>query len=303
MFFLNSLQLTGDGISGHNATKFRLLLYGLMLLSDTETTLAKDDTKAVWKGKGSTANLKEIMIGRCFNYIRVINPSAGNKDCSKLWEAFLCAFSKKDPCLITKDDYKPFLDLAGHDIPINQAIFWSQTKGLILQYTDVIEKVMPLENTLTGYMMNGLNWCGKLSSPEPNFEACPEWNDCKHNSVRSFWRAASEMYAKKAHGKVTVMLNGSAYDKAFREESIFSEIELENLDNKRVTTVNLWIMDNIDGPDKESCGVGSIAELEKILKEKNFKYSCQDNYKSVKMLQCVDKLDHPSCKLGVGPNV
>ncbi|XP_041052653.1 ADP-ribosyl cyclase/cyclic ADP-ribose hydrolase 1-like isoform X2 [Carcharodon carcharias] len=173
----------------------------------------------------------------------------------------------------------------------------SQSSGAILQYTDVTHNVIPLENTLIGYMLNGLNWCGKLSSPEPNFEACPEWNNCVNNSMRSFWRAASESYAMKAHGEVTVMLNGSARVKAFRTNSIFGEIELGKLDNKRVTSVHLWIMDNVDGPDKESCSIGSVSELEKVLKEKKIMYSCKDNYKPVKMLQCLFKVDHPSCEL------
>ncbi|XP_078071184.1 ADP-ribosyl cyclase/cyclic ADP-ribose hydrolase 2 isoform X2 [Mustelus asterias] len=283
MSFLNTLNLTG-------------LLLGLILLSHTERTGAKDKSNVVQKGKGSTAKLKEIMIGRCFNYLGTINPNAGNKDCSKLWEAFLRAFSEKDPCKITKEDYKPFLNMADHDIPIGQSIFWSQTKELILQYTDVTHKVMPLENTLIGFMLDGLNWCGKLSSPGPNYEACPEWNSCTNHSMGSFWRAASENYAMKAQGEVTVLLNGSA--NAFRENSIFREIELGKLDSKRVTSVHLWIMDNIDGPDKESCGVGSVAVLENILKEKKIKYTCVDNYKPVKMLQCVFKLDRPSCNTG-----
>ncbi|XP_072352509.1 ADP-ribosyl cyclase/cyclic ADP-ribose hydrolase 2-like [Scyliorhinus torazame] len=302
MAFLSSLHLTGKGKSVGNVTMCGLLLLGLMLLSHTERTLAKDDAKTVWKGKGSTAKLKEIMIGRCFNYLGTINPNAGNKDCAKLWEAFLNAFSKKDPCKITEEDYKPFLNLAGHDIPIDQSIFWSQTKTLILQYTDIIQKVMPLESTLIGYMVDGLNWCGKLSSPDPNFEACPEWNDCVNNAMHSFWRAASESYAMKARGEVTVMLNGSARTDAFRNNSIFSEIELGKLDSKRVTSIHLWIMDNVDGPDKESCGVGSVAVLEKILKEKKMKYTCKDNYKPIKMIQCVFKSDLPTCNLGP-PNV
>ncbi|XP_041052661.1 ADP-ribosyl cyclase/cyclic ADP-ribose hydrolase 1-like isoform X3 [Carcharodon carcharias] len=206
MYFLNSVHLTG------------LLLLGLLLLTHMERILAKDDSKTVWKGKGSTAKLKEIMIGRCFNYLGTINPNAG------------------------------------------------QSSGAILQYTDVTHNVIPLENTLIGYMLNGLNWCGKLSSPEPNFEACPEWNNCVNNSMRSFWRAASESYAMKAHGEVTVMLNGSARVKAFRT-------------------------------NRESCSIGSVSELEKVLKEKKIMYSCKDNYKPVKMLQCLFKVDHPSCEL------
>ncbi|XP_072435519.1 ADP-ribosyl cyclase/cyclic ADP-ribose hydrolase 1-like [Chiloscyllium punctatum] len=289
MFLLKSLDLTG------------LLLLGLVLLGHTERPLAKAGNKTVWTGEGSTENLKEIMIGRCFNYLGTVNVDAGEKDCPNLWKAFLSAFSEKDPCKITTEDYQPFLDLAGHDIPINQSIFWSQTKGLILQYTGVTHKVMPLESTLVGYMVDGLNWCGKLSSPEPNFEACPGWKECENNSISSFWKAASEDYARRAHGEVTVMLNGSARGDTFRNNSIFAEIELGELDNARVTFVHLWIMDNIDGPDKESCDVGSVAVLERILKEKNISYSCKDNYKAAKMLQCMDKLDHPSCRLGEKP--
>ncbi|XP_067857928.1 ADP-ribosyl cyclase/cyclic ADP-ribose hydrolase 1-like [Heptranchias perlo] len=295
MFLLNSLHLTGKGDPRHNATVRDLLLLGLMLLSHTEKILAEDNNEAVWKGKGSTANLKEIITGRCFDYIETKNTKAGNKNCSKLWEAFLHAFSYKDPCNITKEDYKPFLDLADHDIPANQSIFWSQTRKLTQHYTEVTEKLVPLESTLIGYMADGLNWCGKLSTPGPNYDACPGWNDCKNNSVRSFWRAASEVYATRAHGEVTVMLNGSARVRAFRNDSIFGEIELGHLDNKRVTLVRLWIMDNVDGPDKESCGLGSVAKLEKILNEKKIPYSCRDNYRPVHILQCVDKSDYQSC--------
>ncbi|XP_060681360.1 uncharacterized protein LOC132815982 [Hemiscyllium ocellatum] len=284
MFLLKSLHLTG------------LLLLGLVLLGYTERPLAKAGTETVWTGKGSTENLKEIMIGRCFNYLGTVNVDAGKKDCPNLWEAFLSAFSGKDPCKITTEDYKPFLDLAGHDIPINQSIFWSQTKGLILQYTGVTHKVMPLESTLVGYMVDGLNWCGKLSSPEPNFEACPGWKECENNSISSFWKAASEAYAMRAHGEVTVMLNGSARGDTFRNNSIFAEIELGKLDNARVTFVHLWIMDNIDGPDKESCDVGSVAVLERILKEKNISYSCKDNYNTAEDQDLSDCQGLGSCQ-------
>lgn len=30
-----------------------------------------------WKGEGTTQNLESISIGRCYDYIRVVNPAVG----------------------------------------------------------------------------------------------------------------------------------------------------------------------------------------------------------------------------------
>lgn len=30
-----------------------------------------------WKGEGTTKNLESIVIGRCYNYIRIVNPAVG----------------------------------------------------------------------------------------------------------------------------------------------------------------------------------------------------------------------------------
>ncbi|XP_051891974.1 ADP-ribosyl cyclase/cyclic ADP-ribose hydrolase 1 [Pristis pectinata] len=296
MLFLTALHISRKGSSRLNATICDLFLLGLIVLSLSTSAIASDDCKE-WKGKGSTRNLKEIIMGRCFDYLETINPSTRGKSCSEIWESFLKAFSGKDPCNIRKEDYGPFLKLADHDIPVNQSIFWSRTKELLFKFTDVTKKFMPLESTLTGYLLNGLDWCGTACRPGLNYESCPEWNECENNAQRSFWRAASENYAAKARGEVSVMLNGSTNVNAFRKTSIFGEIELANLDLEKVTSVHLWIIDSINGPDKESCGVGSVAELESILQEKNVNYTCKDNYGPVQMLQCVNKLDNPSCKL------
>ncbi|XP_072107985.1 ADP-ribosyl cyclase/cyclic ADP-ribose hydrolase 1-like [Mobula birostris] len=295
MFFLGDLHLSHKGHLRHYSTMHGVFLLGLVLSLMT-MAMASADSKE-WKGKGSTRNLKEIMMGRCFDYLQNINPSVGKKDCPKIWENFLNAFSGKDPCNIKMEDYEPFLKLADHDIPVNQSIFWSRTKELTVKYTKITEKLMPLESSLTGYLADGLNWCGRDSKPGPDYESCPEYNDCENNPMHSFWRAASQNYAAKAHGRVSVMLNGSANVDAFRENSIFGEIELAQLDKKKVTSVHLWIMDNINGPDKESCGIASVAELESILKKKNLKFTCLDNYGPIQMLQCVTNPDNPSCNL------
>ncbi|XP_069782133.1 ADP-ribosyl cyclase/cyclic ADP-ribose hydrolase 2 isoform X2 [Narcine bancroftii] len=263
MVSLISLHLSYKSRLRHDATMCGLVLLGLIGLSLANSEV---DVPKKWKGKGSTTNLQQIMMGRCFDYLEIVNPSAGKKDCVKIWEEFLKAFSGKDPCNVRKEDYEQFLKLTDHDIPVNQSIFWSRTKDLIIKYTDVTQKYMPLERTLIGYLVDGLNWCGKSCSQGLDFESCPQWNDCENNAMRSFWRAASKNYAAKAHGMVTVMLNGSTNGNAFRNGSIFREIELENLD-KKVTSVRLWIIDSIDGLDMP-----------------------------LQLLQCVENSDNPVCK-------
>eukprot|EP00062_Callorhinchus_milii_P004936 gi/632943875/ref/XP_007887195.1/ PREDICTED: ADP-ribosyl cyclase 2-like isoform X1 [Callorhinchus milii] len=250
-----------------------------------------DGSNIAWTGRGTTANLEEIVIGRCNDYIGLKNPAAGKKNCTLLWQTLKSVFASKDPCKITQDDYKPFLTMAEHDIPSGKSIFWSQTGELTRQYADIVKNVMPLESTLTGYMMNGLNWCGQRSSSELNYEVCPAWNECEENAAKSFWRSASVVYAKKASGEVKVVLNGSSQTRAFRTESIFGSIELGNLDTNRISSIQLWIMDNLSGSDKESCGVGSIAQLEIALKHKGFKFSCIDNYSIFRSGVCKEELD------------
>lgn len=298
MFFLISLHFCRKGKSRNDATMCDLVLLGLVALSFTNPPVA---TKKEWKGHGSSKNLKEIMIGRCFDYLENVNPSAGVKDCTKIWDEFLKVFNGKDPCNIKEQDYNNFLRLVEHDIPVSQSIFWSQTREITSKFSEITASYMPLESTLTGYLVDGLNWCGSGSIKGPNYVSCPSWNDCENNAVRSFWRSASKMYASKAQGVVTVMLNGSSTANAFRDTSIFAEIEVGNLDKAKVTLVRLWIIDNLMGPDIESCGSGSVGKLELILKEKGIEYVCEDNHRPVQILLCVTKADSPTCKLDLAP--
>ncbi|XP_078267112.1 ADP-ribosyl cyclase/cyclic ADP-ribose hydrolase 2-like [Rhinoraja longicauda] len=301
MFLLISLHFCRKGQTTHSATMCDLVLLGLVALSLTKSPMATAVPKKEWEGNGSTKNLKEIMIGRCFDYLENVNPSAGMKNCAEIWEEFLKVFNGKDPCSIKEQDYKKYLSFAEHAIPVNQSIFWSQTKAITFMFSHVTDTFMPLEDTLTGYLVDGLNWCGSRNIKGPNFESCPKWNDCENNAARSFWRAASKIYASKAQGVVTVMLNGSSTADTFRDNSIFAEIEVGNLDRKKVTLVRLWIIDNLMGPDNESCGRGSVAELEMILKEKTIQYVCEDNYRPVQILQCVNNADTPTCNLDGTP--
>ena len=66
-------------------------------------------------GQGSTPKIKEIVLGRCYEYqLNTIGPEADNwKDCNEIWKAFHQAFAYKNPCTLAFDDYQPFFDATG----------------------------------------------------------------------------------------------------------------------------------------------------------------------------------------------
>ena len=67
-------------------------------------------------GKGSTPHLKDIVLGRCWDFQVQKQHAVSAKNCSKIWELFYTAFAYKDPCNTTFADYKPYFDEVGMDI-------------------------------------------------------------------------------------------------------------------------------------------------------------------------------------------
>ena len=48
--------------------------------------------------------------------------------------------------------------------PPSQAVFWSKSSELAHQYTQVQQEMFTLEDTLLGYLADGLRWCGDAGS-------------------------------------------------------------------------------------------------------------------------------------------
>ena len=67
------------------------------------------------QNKGSTPHIKEIVVGRCYDYqYKKFGLNATTwKNCSKIWEALYGAFAYKNPCNLTFADYKPYFDEVG----------------------------------------------------------------------------------------------------------------------------------------------------------------------------------------------
>ncbi|XP_077333877.1 ADP-ribosyl cyclase/cyclic ADP-ribose hydrolase 2-like isoform X1 [Lithobates pipiens] len=248
-----------------------------------------------WKGRGTTPNLEDIIIGRCSDYIAIVNPSVGDKNCSAIWAAFKSAFASKDPCSVIPSDYELFINMTHHDIPTDKSLFWENNKGLVNKYTDKTKRYMGLGDTLSGWVADDLNFCGSVTGTGIDYDSCPTTAECENNAEESFWRIASVAYAKESSGEIQILLNGSTPGGAFPVPSFLSEYEIPNFQDDKVTKINIWVMDDIGGVDVDSCGKNSTAILESILMSRHFPYKCVDNYRPVKILQCVDFPDHPDC--------
>ncbi|XP_063813070.1 ADP-ribosyl cyclase/cyclic ADP-ribose hydrolase 2 [Pseudophryne corroboree] len=248
-----------------------------------------------WSGLGTTPNLEAIVIGRCNDYIETVNPSVGKKNCSAIWIAFKSAFVSKDPCSVLPSDYELYTNLTLHDIPADKSLFWENNKQLVHRYSDRTKRYMPLGDTLMGWLADNLYFCGSTTDPGIDYDSCPVMAECEHNAEESFWRMASVTYAKHSFGDIQIMLNGSTPGGAFPVPSFLADYEIPNFQRDKVSNINIWVMDEIGGINVDSCGENSTAVLESILTSRHFPYKCYNNYRPVRILQCVDIPDHPEC--------
>ncbi|XP_005517882.2 PREDICTED: ADP-ribosyl cyclase/cyclic ADP-ribose hydrolase 2 [Pseudopodoces humilis] len=250
-----------------------------------------------WKGEGTTQNLESIVIGRCYNYIRTVNPAVGEKNCSQIWEAFKNAFINKDPCNIIPKDYELFINLTLHTIPSNKSLFWENNQLLVNSFADRGRRYMSLGDTLFGFIGDFLNWCGQADSPGLDYESCPTTLECENNAVESFWRMASITYAQHSSGVIQVLLNGSAEGGAYPQPGFFADYEIPNLQKGKISQIFIWVVDDLEGPDLDSCGIQSVKTLETRLKTLGYDVTCTDNNKSVMFLLCLDNPDNSKCAL------
>uniref|UniRef100_A0A8C0G043 ADP-ribosyl cyclase/cyclic ADP-ribose hydrolase n=1 Tax=Chelonoidis abingdonii TaxID=106734 RepID=A0A8C0G043_CHEAB len=155
-------------------------------------------------------------------------------------------------------------------------------------YSDRTRRYLPLCDTLIGSFGDFLNWCGQANDTGFNYDSCPNTEECENNAVESFWKIASITYAKQSSGVIYVMLNGSAIGGAYPVKGFFADYEVPNFQKDRIARIEIWVMDDIGGPDLDSCGRGSVQILEERLKTMGYDITCIDNYK-------------PGCTSAAGP--
>ncbi|CAH1249051.1 BST1 [Branchiostoma lanceolatum] len=245
---------------------------------------------------GTTPHLQEIFLGRCWGFQQLwqVSPEV---NCTDLWDKFFGAFSYREPCDVMASSYDPFFQASTFETPVNKTMFWSGTNVLAHAYSDEGHRYRTLEDTLPGHILNGLQWCGSPRAPGFNDTVCPQ---CEN---RPFWPEASKFFAQRARGDVFVMLNGTRRDAsgnpedAFRTTSIFARVELPSLNKNAISTIHVWVIHDLDSdpPYSESCGKGSLSQLEQILSYDGFHVICQDDPPSLRHQQCVDAPYSPLC--------
>ncbi|XP_038586945.1 LOW QUALITY PROTEIN: ADP-ribosyl cyclase/cyclic ADP-ribose hydrolase 1-like [Micropterus salmoides] len=244
---------------------------------------------------GTTPNIKHIVVGRCYNYITLVNPSL-RFDCEDIWRQFEEAVVGQSSCNVTVEDYDQMFFAMPQTRPCDRFLFWSKTRTLMHSYAAVVRHFWTLEDTLAGYMFNDLIWCGQEEDSGFDFSSCPEWSACRNHPVYSLWRQASQSFAEMACGNITVLLNGSIVN-AFNRKSMFGSVELDGLNPARVDYVNIKVVTNLGGPFIESCSEGSIVDLIQILHSRGFRWTCTDNDQTLMILQCIHNPTESSCQI------
>uniref|UniRef100_A0A8C8YV88 ADP-ribosyl cyclase/cyclic ADP-ribose hydrolase 1 n=1 Tax=Prolemur simus TaxID=1328070 RepID=A0A8C8YV88_PROSS len=227
-----------------------------------------------WNGPGTTEHFAAIVLGRCSNYTQTAPLAPRNVDCQKIQETFKNAFISKNPCNITEEDYQPLMKLTTQTIPCNKTLFWSRAKQVAHQYTQLHQDMFTLEDTLLGYLADGLMWCGDAGTSEVDHQSCPDWKkDCPNNPVSVFWKIASQRFAEAACGVVHVILNGTI-SKTFDENSTFGSVEVIHLRPERVQALHAWVIYNVEVPS-DPCMASSINKLKSIVTQRNIAFRCQ----------------------------
>lgn len=80
----------------------------------------------------TTANIDDIVLGRCYYYLNVLNSKdcdiqQSNINCAAIWNEFKSVVLGKDPCDITISSYDRLLQLTSYTIEPNSTMFWSGT--------------------------------------------------------------------------------------------------------------------------------------------------------------------------------
>lgn len=252
------------------------------------------------RSNGSTYNLKEIVIGRCYEFINVLNVKNCDYvdrldfDCQDIWDQYSFALVGKAPCSVGMADFDNFIAAVDHSVPRNKTLFWSGTYAIAKEITRNFG-YWPLEKTLSGHLMDGLTACSKEHGLGFVESYCPR--SCVYRN-NPFWNAISTAYAKKASGVVTVVLNGTRKSGAFASYSTFYNYELTNLDPNQVTKVKAIILHQPGMLKYETCKAPkTLKELQIKVEGMNIEYECVDNPTEILRLMCTKVPDTNQCQL------
>lgn len=260
---------------------------------------------------GTTKYLAEIFSGRCSDYTDCTlphsfqcktNPQRSLVNCTAALYEFLQAFAKVDPCNVPDDAYDKLLTEAMIHSEPDETLFWSGTMEIAINIATVTSRYTSIERTLAGYILNGLTWCGQAAhgvTPTYQTSSCPRCINGKPDASYQFWRSASRHFAAQARGDVSLLLDSTRKNGAFRNTSTFAMEELPNIDPMKVDHVYIHLVQNVSAPintTRETCDTGSIKVLRSLLETKGLNYTCTEDDLEFMMIQCVEYQDAIPCQ-------
>uniref|UniRef100_W5KGC3 ADP-ribosyl cyclase/cyclic ADP-ribose hydrolase n=1 Tax=Astyanax mexicanus TaxID=7994 RepID=W5KGC3_ASTMX len=218
-------------------------------------------------GPGTTPHLKHIVIGRCYDYITLVNPSF-RYNCEDIWREFEEAVVRRTPCSVRVKDYQRMFRAVPQTLPCDRLLFWSKTRDLMHSYAAVTGRFWTLEDTLVGFIFNDLIWCGQRERDRGfDFQSCPEWSTCVTHPVYSLWKRASQnvsclaVYTQRNLGPLKSQVSRARITKVFLGKTV---------PTPGVSSCFLLCI------SRESCSKGSILDLINVLESRGFRWSCTD---------------------------
>ncbi|XP_065805173.1 ADP-ribosyl cyclase/cyclic ADP-ribose hydrolase 1-like [Labrus bergylta] len=180
--------------------------------------------------------------------------------CETIWTNFELAYVGKEKCNFSDQNYDQLLAETPFKHPCGKTMFWSKTKDLVHKFTKKRDCFFTLEDTLLGYVLNGLSWCGEKGNNETFTENC---EDCLPNPVSSFWKIASTRFAQYTCEGASVMLDGERKE-PYDSNSFFGGVEVPNLQPPRVKNLTVVLVTE----EIRACTCDSLGTLRKDLDQR-----------------------------------
>jgi len=248
----------------------------------------------------TTPHIQEIFMGKCFEKNPGWDPipnSLPGVNCSLLWQTFAMG-AEKDMHVVTDNDFKPFFSVAPFGSPKDNALFWSGNKNFANRLAADGTRFTTLEETSTGYILNGLSWCGKLleNGTEPAFDyhnSCDYAQNSTYYGSQGVWNSCSKAFASSVTGDINILLQPqqlyytSGPYLAYRNTSIFKLIELPSMNSQAISNIRILLLINTTSAPLERCGSGSLKDLsDEILAKFHFAPTCVDDPEQIIDILC-----------------
>jgi len=256
------------------------------------------------RAQPTTPYFPQVFAGKC---LQKYSDKNGGDTCNKLWGTFSSA-AMMDMSMVTDKEFQPFYDSADFSTLPDNALFWSGSKDFANRLATDGTYFTTLEETNTGYILNGMSWCGSQFVPNvpPSFDyedSCDFVQNATYYGAQGVWKKCSQYFAAGVSGNITILLQPQPYVYgggpylAYRNTSIFAQIELPNINPAKVTAIRLLVITDTTNAPQEKCGSGSVNQLyADIVKKFNKVPECVDNPADVLAVLCLHQDDNsPEC--------